>query len=149
MTASLPPSRPRVVEIAFWTLIAGAVILIVGGLIAATVSFETARSAIDPQRVTNEQLSSYLTVYRGMGIGAVLAGGALAFTAGRARRGDAKFRRATVGLALGIAVVLLLLAAGAGVGQPVTLLSLLPIAVGAVLITRPGARAYFARDGQR
>ncbi|TFV61355.1 hypothetical protein E4P42_00165 [Mycobacterium sp. PS03-16] len=149
MTASPTPSRPRVVEIAFWVLITGAVLLIVGGLIAATVSFETARSAIDPAEVSNEQLSNYLTVYRGMGIGAVLAGGGLAFTAGRSRRGDAKFRRATVGLSLAIAVVLLLLVAGAGVGQPVTLLSLLPIAIGTVLLTRPAAAAYFGRDGGR
>ncbi|WP_197373388.1 hypothetical protein [Mycolicibacterium baixiangningiae] len=142
MTASPIPSRPRVVEIAFWALVAGAVLLIVGGLLAATVTFETARSAMDPE-VTNEKVRDYLTVYRGMGIGAVLAGAGLAFVAGRARRGDAKFRRATVALALAIAVVLVMLAAGAGVGQPMTLLALLPIAAGTVLLTRRSAAGWF------
>ncbi|MFS0898329.1 hypothetical protein [Mycolicibacterium litorale] len=148
MTASPTPSRPRVVDIAFWTLIGGAVLLILGGLLAATVSFETARSAIDPE-VTNDKVRNYLTVYRGMGIGAVLAGAGLAFVAGRARRGDPKFRRATVALALAIAVVLLMLAVGAGVGQPMTQLSLVPIAVGAVLLTRRSAAGWFEQGERR
>jgi fatty acid desaturase len=145
MTASSLPSRPRVVEIGFWVLIAGAVLLILGGLLAATVSYETARSAIDVE-VSDAQLRSYLTLYRGMGIGSVLSGGALAFLAGRSRRGDARFRRATVALALVIALLLVLLAAGLGVGQPVMLLSLVPIAVGTIMLTRPSAAAWFHRD---
>lgn len=145
MTASPIPSRPRVVEIGFWVLIAGAVLLIVGGLLAATVTYETARSAIDPD-VSNERLRSYLTFYRAIGVGSVLAGGGLAFLAGRTRRGDARFRRATVGLALAIAVVLVVLAAGAGVGQPVILLSLVPIAAGTIMLTRRSANAWFQRD---
>lgn len=148
MTASPTPSRPRVVEIAFWTLIGGAVLLILGGLLAATVTFEAARSAIDPD-VTNEKVRQYLNVYRGVGIGSIVAGAGLAFVAGKARRGDPKFRRATVGLALAIAVVLLLLALGAGVGQPITLLALVPIAVGAVLLTRRGAAGWFERGETR
>jgi hypothetical protein len=144
MTASPIPSRPRVVEIAFWVLVAGAVLLIVGGLLAATVSFETARQAIGSE-VSNESLRSFLVVQRGVGIGSVLAGGALAFCAGRTRRGDPRFRRATVGLALAIAVVLVLLAAGAGVANLVTLLSLVPIAAGAILLTRRTAAAWFER----
>jgi hypothetical protein len=148
MTASSIPSRPRVVEIAFWALIGGAVMLIVGGLLAATVTFETARSAIDSE-VSNESLRSFLVVQRGVGLGSVVAGAALAFVAGRARRGDPRFRRATVGLALAIAVVLVMLAAGAGVANLVTLLALVPIAVGAVLLTRRGAAGWFeSRDGR-
>lgn len=148
MTASPLPSRPRVVDIAFWALVGGAVLLIVGGLIAATVSFETARSATDPD-FTNERLREYLTIYRGVGIGSIVAGAALAFVAGRARRGDATFRRVTVGLSLAIAVVLVLLAAGAGVGQPVTLLALVPIAVGTVLLTRRSAAGWFEQGEAR
>lgn len=145
MTASPTPSRPRIVEVGFWMLIAGAVLLIVGGLLAATVSYDTARSAIGAE-VSDDRLHSYLTFYRGIGIGSVLAGGGLAFLAGRARRGDARFRRATIGLALAIAVVLIFLAAGAGVGQPVILLSLLPIAAGTVILTRRSANAWFQQD---
>lgn len=145
MSASPTPSRPRIVDIAFWLLIGGAVLLILGGLLAATVSYETARSAIGSE-VSNEQVRDYLTVYRGMGIGSALAGAALAFVAGRARGGDPNFRRATIGLTLAIAVVLVLLAAGGGVAQPVTLLSLVPIAAGTILLTRPAAAGWFARE---
>jgi heme/copper-type cytochrome/quinol oxidase subunit 1 len=148
MTASPTPSRPRVVEIAFWALVAGAVLLIFGGLLAVTVTFETARTALTDQ-MTNDQVSQYLTVYRGVGAGSIVGGGGLAFVASRARRGDAKFRRATVGLSLAIAVVLILLAAGAKVGQPVTLLALVPIAVGTVMLTRGGANEWFASRESR
>lgn len=146
MSASPTPSRPRVVDIAFWALIGGAVLLIFGGLLAVTVTFETARTALSEQ-MSNEQVRQYLTVYRGVGVGSIVAGGGLAFVASRARRGDPKFRRVTVGLALAIAVVLVLMAAGARVGQPVTLLSLVPIGVGAVLLTRRSAAPWFeSRD---
>lgn len=148
MTASPTPSRPRVVEFGFWALVAGAVLLVFGGLIATTVTFETARSAVDPE-MSNDQLRDYLTVYRGVGIGAAVAGGVLAFLASRARRGDPKFRRATIGLSLAIAVVLVLLAAGAGLGQPVTLLALVPIAVGTVLLTRRSAAGWFDQGEAR
>jgi hypothetical protein len=148
MTASPTPSRPRVVDIAFWALVGGAVLLIVGGLLAATVTFETARSAIDSE-VSNESLRGFLAIQRGVGIGSVLAGAALAFVAGRARGGDPRFRRATVGLALAITVVLVLLAAGAGVANLVTLSALVPIAVGAVMLTRRSAAGWFERAGAR
>lgn len=145
MTASPTPSRPRVVEIGFWVLIAGAVLLIFGGLLAATVSYQTARSAIDVD-VSDAQVRTYLNLYRAMGVGSVLSGGALAFLASRSRRGDARFRRAAVALALAIALVLVLLAVGLGVAQPVMLLSLVPIAVGTIMLTRRSAAAWFHRD---
>ncbi|MGE2714330.1 hypothetical protein ACQI4L_09750 [Mycolicibacterium litorale] len=148
MTASPTPSRPRVVDIAFWALIGGAVLLIFGGLLAVTVTFETARTALSEQ-MSNDQVRQYLTVYRGVGIGSIVAGGALTFVASRARRGQQRFRRATVALALAIAVVVLLLAVGAGVGQPVTLLALVPIAVGAVLLTRRSAAGWFESQDAR
>lgn len=148
MTASPTPSRPRVVDIAFWVLVGGAVLLIVGGMLAATVSFETARSAIDPE-VSNESLRTFLAVQRGVGVGSVLAGAAVAFVAGRARRGDPRFRRATVALALAIAVVLIVLATGAGVANLVTLLALVPITVGTVLLTRRSAAGWFEQAGAR
>ncbi|HEY9267686.1 MAG TPA: hypothetical protein VIQ11_24110, partial [Mycobacterium sp.] len=62
MTAPLPvpPNRPRLVDIAFWCFIVGAVIMIVGGLMASTASFEAARAAINPS-VGDDQVRSYLT----------------------------------------------------------------------------------------
>lgn len=145
MSASPSPPRPRVVDLAFWLLITGAVLLILGGLLAATVSFETARSRFDAE-FTNDALRSFLMVQRGVGIGSVLAGGALAFVSGRARRGDPRFRRATIALALAVALVLVLLAAAAGVANLITLLALIPIAAGTVLLTRPSAAGWFDRS---
>ncbi|MCK0175753.1 MULTISPECIES: hypothetical protein [Mycobacteriaceae] len=144
MSASPTPSRPRVVDIAFWLLVGGAVLLLLGGLLSATVTFETLRSQFRAD-VTNESVESFLLIQRGMGIGSVLAGGALAFVAGRARQGDARFRRATIALALAVAVVLVILAAGGGIANTIALLSLVPIAAGTVLLTRRGASEWFDR----
>lgn len=150
MTAPLPvpPNRPRLVDVAFWCFIVAAVVMIVGGLMASTASFEAARAAIDPS-VGDDEVRSYLTVYRVSGMGAVVAAGVLTFLAGRARRGDARFRLATLGMAFAIVVVVGLLAAGVGVAQPLILLSLLPVLVGAVLLTLPAARIWYESEGSR
>lgn len=149
MTAPLPvpTERPRVVDVAFWCLAAGAVMMTVGGLIAASTTYDAARAAIDAT-VGDDQVRSYLTVYRVSGMISVSAAAALAFLAGRARRGDTRFRLATLGLAFAIVVVVGLLAVGVGVAQPLTVLSLLPILVGAVLFTRPAARTWYESEGR-
>ena len=146
MTTPLPtpPNRPVLVDVAFWCFLGGAVIMIVGGLMAATATFEAARSSIDPT-VSDEQVRTFLTVYRVSGLGSVVAAGALAFLAGRARRGDARFRLATLGLAFAAVVVVGLLAFGIGVAQPLVLLSLLPILVGAALLAVPAVRTWYER----
>lgn len=150
MTAPLPvPSnRPRLVDAAFWCFVGGAVIMIIGGLMSATATYEAARAAIDAT-VADDQVRSYLTVYRVTGIGSAVAGAGLAFLAGRARRGDARFRLATLGLAFAVVVVVGLLAVGIGVAQPLILLALLPILVGVVLLTRPAARTWYESEGQK
>lgn len=149
MTAPLPvpTDRPRLVDIAFWCFIAGAVIMIVGGLMAFSATYDSARSAIDTT-VSDEQVRSYLMIYRVSGMISVAAAAALAFLAGRARRGDTRFRLAAVGLAFAIVVVEGLLAVGLGVVQPLVLLSLVPILVGAILIVRPAARAWYESEGR-
>ncbi|MBB2989468.1 peptidoglycan/LPS O-acetylase OafA/YrhL [Mycolicibacterium iranicum] len=146
MTAPTPSSRPRVVDLGFWCFIGGAVVMIVGGLMASTATFDAARSAI-PQTVADEQVRSYLTIYRFTGIGAVLAAGALAFLAGRARRGDARFRLATLALGFAMVIVIGLLAIGVGVAQPLILLGLLPVMIGALLFVQPSARLWFEKEG--
>lgn len=149
MTAPLPvpTDRPRLVDIAFWCFIAGAVIMIVGGLMAFSATYDSARAAIDTT-VSDEQVRSYLMIYRVSGMISVAAAAALAFLAGRARRGDTRFRLAAVGLAFAIVVVEGLLAVGLGVVQPLVLLSLVPILVGAILIVRPAARAWYESEGR-
>lgn len=146
MTAPTPSSRPRVVDLGFWCFIGGAVVMIVGGLMASTATFDAARSAI-PQTVADDQVRSYLTIYRFTGIGAVLAAGALAFLAGRARRGDARFRLATLALGFAMVIVIGLLAIGVGVAQPLILLGLLPVMIGALLFVQPSARLWFEKEG--
>lgn len=119
MTA--PQSRPRVVTAAFWCWVVASLLLIVGGLIAASVS-------------------ALPTVYRGGGVITVLAGAGMAFLAGRTRSGDTRYRRAAVALSLAI-VVLVALCAVVGVVHVLTLLAVLPLIAGTVLITRPAAAA--------
>ncbi|MDG4663520.1 hypothetical protein [Mycobacterium sp. 236(2023)] len=145
MTAPTPPSRPRIVDLAFWCFIGGAVIIIVGGLMAATATYEAARGAI-PDTVSDDQVRSYLTIYRYSGIGSVVVAGALAFLAGRARGGDPRFRLATLALAFAMVVVIGMLALGVGVAQPLILLGLLPVLIGTVLFVQPSARLWFQEE---
>ncbi len=150
MTTPHPPpsNRPRLVDAAFWCFLGGAVIMIVGGLMAATATFEAARATVD-STVADEQVRSFLTIYQVNGVVSVLAAAALAFLAGRARRGDARFRLATLGLSFAIVVVVVLLAVGIGVMQPLAVLSLLPILVGGGLLVVPGVRIWYESEGDR
>lgn len=149
MTAAppAPPSRPRVVNTAFWLLLAGAVLLMVGGLLAATLSFDTVRAAT-ASSVSDEQLNNYLSFHRGAGIGCVVAGGGLGFLVGRTRAGDPRFRRATVALGLAIVVLVGLAAVFAGI-HLLSLLAMLPIIVGTLMLTRPAATAWFDGRGEQ
>jgi hypothetical protein len=118
MTA--PQSRPRVVTAAFWCWIAASFLLVLGGLIAASLNVPV--------------------VFRGAGVIFALAGAALAFLAGRTRSGDTRFRRAALALALAL-VVLIALAALFQLTNGITLLAVFPLVAGTVLITRPAASA--------
>ncbi len=119
MTA--PPPRPRVVTAAFWCWVVAAILLIVGGLIAASVSLPA--------------------VYRAAGVMTALAGAGMSFLAGRSRTGDTRFRRAAVALSLAIVVLVALLAVF-GVVHVLTLLAVIPLIAGAVLMTRPAASSW-------
>jgi len=120
MTA--PQSRPRVVTAAFWCWVAASVLLIVGGLIAASVS-------------------ELPMIYRGAGVLTVIAGVAMAFLAGRTRSGDARYRRAAIALSLAIVVLVAIAAVLGGAIHFLTLVAVLPLIAGTVLITRPAATA--------
>jgi hypothetical protein len=116
MTA--PPSRPRVVTAAFWCWVVASILLIVGGLLAASYALPA--------------------VFRGAGVITALAGAGLAFLAGRTRTGDTRFRRAALALALTI-VVLVALCAVFGLVHVLTLLAVIPLIAGTVLMSRPAA----------
>jgi hypothetical protein len=119
---SAPSSRPRAVSAAFWCWVVAALMLIVGGLIAASVSLPT--------------------VFRGAGVLFVLAGVGMAYLAGRTRAGDGRSKRAALALALTI-IVLVALVSVFGVVHILSLLSVIPLIAGVVLITRPAAAAFY------
>jgi hypothetical protein len=118
MTA--PQSRPRVVTAAFWCWVVASILLIAGGLIAASVS-------------------ALPMVYRGGGLITAFAGAGLAFLAGRTRSGDTRYRRAAVALSLAIVVLVAIVSVLGGAVHVLTLLAVLPLIAGTVLITRPVA----------
>lgn len=138
MTA--PQARPRVVDVAFWMSVVGAVLLIAGGLLRATTSLT--------MPVSNaQQRSAPLEV--GLGALFIIAGCVLGFLCGRTRNGDKRFRRALAALAI---VVVLLTFALVITGlyiyvAPLAVFGVIPVAVGATLFTRPGAEVWFDAKG--
>jgi hypothetical protein len=119
---SAPSSRPRAINAAFWCWLVAAMLLIMGGVLAASVGLPA--------------------LYRGSGVLTAVAGAGMAFLAGRSRSGDGRFRRAAVALSLAIVVLVALLSVF-GVVHILTLLAVIPLIVGTVLMTRPSAMAYF------
>jgi peptidoglycan/LPS O-acetylase OafA/YrhL len=116
MTAPLP--RPRVVTAAFWCWVVASLLLIAGGMMAASVNIPV--------------------IYRWIGILTAFAGVGMAYLAGRSRRGDTRFRRAAVTLSLTL-VVLVAVVAVLGVVHVLTLVAVIPLIAGTVLMTRPTA----------
>ncbi|OBF28672.1 hypothetical protein [Mycobacterium sp. ACS4331] len=142
-----PPARPRIVDIAFWLLVLGAVLLMFGGMIALATNFDAVRAVV-PDSVSDDTVRDYLTLHRGAGVFCVVVGLSLAYVAGRTRSGDARFRRAAIALSIAAVVLVGLLAVFAGV-HGVALLALILVMGSAVLLTRPAAAEWFglsARD---
>jgi hypothetical protein len=125
MTA--PQSRPRVVTAAFWCWVLASLLLIAGGMIAASVALPA--------------------IYRGAGVITALAGAAMAYLAGRSRRGDIRSRRAALTLSL-TTIVLVAIFAVFGVVHVLTLLAVIPLIAGTVLMTRPEALSWADKEPQ-
>lgn len=124
MTA--PQSRPRVVNAGFWCWVAASVLLVAFGLLLA----------FSPDNLP--------MVFRGMGALFAAAGLGLGFLAGRARLGEARFRRAAIGLSLAIVIILALFALYSR--GPVWLLMMILTMVGAVLMMQPPAQEWFDQE---
>lgn len=136
--------RPAGVTTAFWVLVFGAVLLMGGGLMAATVSVDAVRQAAPPT-VSDDAIRDYAMLHRGAGILFCLAAAALTGFAVRARDGDPRFRRATIALALAIIVIVAVAAVFAGT-HILALLSLLPIIVGMLMLGRPALQGWYAGE---
>lgn len=124
MTAPLP--RPRVVSAGFWCWAAAAVLLVAFGLLLA----------FSPD--------SLPTLFRGMGVLFAATGLGLGFLAGRARLGDARFRRAAIALSLAIVLILALFSLYSR--GPIWLIMMILTMIGAVLMMRPPAQEWFADE---
>jgi hypothetical protein len=124
---SAPSSRPCVVTVAFWCWVAAAVLLVVLGMLLA---------------LNTAHLPVFL---RGAGALFAVAGLALGFLAGRTQSGHTGLRRAAVGLALAL-VVLLALFILIGGGGIFWLLPMILTMVGAVLVMRPSAQEWFVSE---
>lgn len=135
-------SRPAAVTAAFWALMVGAVLLMAGGLMAATVGFDALREAAPPT-VSDEAVRNYARLYRGAGALFSVAAAGLAVLAVRSRERDPRYRRAAMSLGLAIVVLVGLAAVFAGT-HILALLSLLPIVVGALLLSRPSVSEWYA-----
>ena len=125
MTA--PQSRPRVVTAAFWCWVLASLLLIAGGMIAASVALPA--------------------VYRGAGVITAIGGAGMAYLAGRSRSRDTRSPRAALTLSLTI-IVLVALFAVFGVVHVLTLLAVLPLIAGTVLTTRPAALSWPDQESQ-
>jgi hypothetical protein len=117
------PERPRIVDAVFWLWLLAAVSLVVLGMLMALT-----RGNLPP-------------VFRGAGILFAVAGLALGYLAGRTRTGDARMRRAAVGLSLALVVLLALFTLMTG--GVLWLIPMILAMVGAVLIMRPSAEDWF------
>ena len=136
-------TRPSAVTTAYWLLVLGAALLMAGGLITATLGFETVRRT-QPASVTDESVNALLWLNRGIGILFILSAVALGWLARRARRRDPRFRRAAVALAL--AIVLVVAIASVFGGFVLAPLALVPIIVGTVLLSRPAVVEWYAGE---
>jgi membrane-associated PAP2 superfamily phosphatase len=142
MTAT--DSRPGTVSTAVWLLLAGSALLLFGGLMAAFVSYDALRLSAPPT-VSDGAVRNYARLYRGAGILFSIAAVALGALAIRARDRDPRFRRTAMTLGLTIVVLVGLAAVFAGT-HILALLSLVPIVVGTLLLSRPQVVEWYAGE---
>ena len=124
---SAPLQRPRIVSAAFWCWLVAAVMLAALGLLLA---------------LNKAHIPVFL---RGAAALFVVAGLALGYLAGRTRTGHTRYRRAAVGLALAL-VVLLAMFILIGGGGVLWVLPMILTLVGAILVMRPSAQEWFPSE---
>ncbi|MGU3501228.1 hypothetical protein [Mycobacterium sp. C31M] len=143
MTQPTSPARPTIVNIAFWLVLVGAVLLLAGGLLGLSVAF-SAEDAVFGKNTSADAVQTLRILLGGLSVLWALVGMALSFLAGRARNGDLRFRRVVVWMAVAVVVMvfLLTLLAPFTITLPV-LFGVVPLAIGATLFMRPAASDWF------
>lgn len=124
-----PQQKPRVVTAAFWCWVVASVLLVTFGLLLAFSS------------------DNVPSLFRGVGLLFALSGLGLGYLSGQARLGYARFRRAAVGLALAVTVVLAMFALISR--GPIWLVVMVLAMVGAVLMMRPSAHDWFDQEDKK
>jgi hypothetical protein len=143
MTQPTTPARPAIVNIAFWLVLAGAVLLLAGGLLGVSSAVSTPRSAFGPE-LSDGAVRSIVIMRGGIGGLLLVTGLVLSFMAGRARNGDLRFRRTVVWLAVAVVVLVFLLTLLAPFAvTPLALFGVVPVAIGATLFMRPASSDWF------
>ncbi len=140
MTSADP--RPRTVEVAFWSWVASAILLVLGGMRGVSTGFGTLRGSVSAS-VTDDQVHSLLNLVRWTGGIYIALGIAVGFLAGRTRKGDKRFRRASVALSFAIVALVVLCAVLLGFMPPLAPLAVITLLVAAIAATRDSASAWF------
>jgi hypothetical protein len=150
MTSAQQP--PRSVTVAFWSWMAAAVLLIFGGLMAVTAGYSRLLGSFPTASISEDQIRSLTFLFRGVGVLFIIAGLAVGYLAGRTRKGDKRFRRATVVFSYALVLLLILCALLLGIVLPLPCLAGIAAIIAAVAATRDTASTWFdatdaGRDG--
>jgi uncharacterized membrane protein HdeD (DUF308 family) len=137
MTA--PNPRPGVVEAAYWSWVVAGALLIVGGFVTLTTSFNSLR-AIAAKTISDEEIRQVVNFDRAAGSVWVVAGAAVAYYAFRVRKGDKRSRRVALIFSIVLAVLVAVFALSS-TGM-IWLAIIVLLITAATLVMRPAARQW-------
>lgn len=117
---------------AFWAWLVAAILLVLAGLILATVQLQS----------DQDQMRTLVWFARGIGALYIAAGLAVGYLGGRTRRGDKRFRRAAVALSYAIVLLVAVFALVFQIYPLPVLVAMIALLVAAVAATRDSADAW-------
>ncbi|PTR31244.1 hypothetical protein C8K36_101271 [Rhodococcus sp. OK519] len=130
---------PRPVSVAYWIWVLCAAVMVLLGLLAATVSVDAIRGRL------GSDADAFMWLLRGIGIGSVVFGVAIGFLAAPVRAGDRRLRAVVVVLC-GVFALAAVAMVAIGVLAPVLLVVPILLSVASVLVYREGAREWFEQS---
>jgi hypothetical protein len=122
---------------------AAAVLLVLGGLLAVTAGYTALLGSFPMASLSEDQIRSLTFLFRGCGVLFIIVGLAIGYLAGRTRKGDKRFRRATVVLSYATVLLLVLCALLLGIVLPLPCVAGIASIVAAVAVTRDSANEWF------